>query len=83
MGADLWWVSSRLLTCLFLYTTHINTCYIMLLILTELMYSVLSTRKYQNIQCLVAIVDCTHVGSATESVKVLLTLHRRRLQQIF
>ena len=30
-----------------------------------------------------AIVDCTHVGSATASFEDLVTLHRRTLQQIF
>ena len=29
------------------------------------MHTKLSTKKYQNIPYLVAIVDCTHVGSAT------------------
>ena len=33
--------------------------------------------------CIVAIVDCTHVGSATASPEDLETLHRRTLQQIF
>ena len=52
-------------------TLHtINTCYILLLLLTVPMYTMLSTTKYQNIPYLVAIVDCTGpVGSAAASFR--------------
>ena len=56
--------------------THINTCYVLL---TVPLYTMLSTTNDQNIPNLGAIVDCTHVGSATASFKDLVTLHRRAL----
>ena len=40
-------------------------------------------KNNQNIPYRVAIVDCTHVGSVTDSFKDLVTLHWRTLQQIF
>ena len=41
--ADWWWVSFKLVYCV--TTTHISTCYILLLLL----YTMLSTEKYKNI----------------------------------
>ena len=38
---------------------------------------------YINMLCIVAIVDCAHVGLATASFEDLVTLLRRTLQQIF
>ena len=46
-----------------------NTCWVLLLLLTVLMYTTLSTTKYHNIPYIVAIVDCTHVGPAIASFK--------------
>ena len=46
---------------LLLYATHTNTCYVLLLLVTVPMYTLLSTAKYQNISYLVAIVDCSHI----------------------
>ena len=48
---------------LLLYTTHINTHYVLLLMLTVPMYTMLS--RISNIPYLVANVDCTLTGSAT------------------
>ena len=64
--------------------TNINTCYVLLLLLSVPMYTMLSTTKQseKNIAYLVANVGCTHIGSATTSFKDLVTLYRRTLQQI-
>ena len=46
---------------LLLYTTHINTCYVLL---TEPMYTMHKISEHSH---LVAIVDCDHIESATAS----------------
>ena len=71
-------------TCLVgVHNTHINMCYVLLLLLTVPMYTMTSTTENQNTPHLVATVDFIHVGSATASIEALVTLHRRTLQNIW
>ena len=65
-----------LTSLLLLYIAHtINTCLVLLLMLTGPMYTKLSTtQKLAHIISCVAIVDCTHVGSATDSFKDLVAV---------
>ena len=70
----------KTLSCLLLlYTTHIDHMLCIVAIVDYTMHTKLSTTKYQNVPYLVAIVDCTHVGSATAYFKDLVTMHRRTL----
>ena len=52
--------------------TYINTCYVLVLLLTGTMYTMLNN---QNIPYLVAIIDSTLVGSATVSFKDVAAKH--------
>ena len=65
---------SHFLNVLLLYTTHKHMLCIIVLLN---MYNMLSTIKQSH---LVAIVDCTYVGSATASLK---DLHWRTLSKLF
>ena len=46
-------------------------------------YCFCALHTYQHMLCIVAIVDCTLVGSAIAAFTDLVMLHRRTLQRIF
>ena len=71
-------ISTHFLICLLLlYTTHINTHYVLLLVLTAPMYTMLPKISEHTIPC------CTQIGSTSAFFDDIVTLHRRTLQQIF
>ena len=60
---------------------HLNMLLFIIIIFIVVVVAVDYT--HQHMLRIVAIVDCTHIGSATAFFEVLVTLHRRTLQQIF
>ena len=62
---------------LLLYTTHINTCYVFLLLLTTHVHHIVYLNYH--ILYLVAISNCTQGGLATASFKDMVILHSRTL----
>ena len=88
--ADWWRVSQAfkyfLICLLLLYTTHISIHAIYTYCCYCWLYQsplCCPLQNNQNIPYLVAIVDCTQVGTAIASFEELVPYHRRTLQQIY